>query len=171
MNLRPPRPEHGALPSCATSRWFILRHAAHLRCFLPAIQYLIVLPGRVLHPDLFIFNLSFGITFGNPRYQVLSQNNTQLFCSAECYIPIFLYFVCHSGVSFGNQRYPKLLPRRGVLFPKLPVSLNSTNVDTVQNLTLMCPQDFVIYNLDSIDTLQILSPKILLSNETNLLTC
>lgn len=87
------------------------------------------------------------------------------------YIPIYLYFVCHSGVSFGNQRYPKLLPRRGVLFPKLPVSLNSTNVDTVQNLTLMCPQDFVIYNLDSIDTLQILSPKILLSNETNLLTC
>ena len=97
-------------------------------------QYSIVLFGRVLHPDLFIFCLSFG--------------------------------------SFsGNQRYPKLLPRRGVLFPKLPVSLNSTNVDTVQNLTLMCPQDFVIYNLDSIDTLQILSPKILLSNETNLLTC
>ena len=97
-------------------------------------QYSIVLFGRVLHPDLFIFSLPFGIPFG-------------------------------------NQRYPKLLPRRGVLFPKLPVSLNSTNVDTVQNLTLMCPQDFVIYNLDSIDTLQILSPKILLSNETNLLTC
>ena len=62
-------------------------------------QYLIVLFGRVLHPDLFIFSLSFGIPFGNQRYQVLSQNNTQLFCSAECYIPIYLYLVCHSGVS------------------------------------------------------------------------
>ena len=59
MNLRPPRPEHGALPSCATFRFDIITKLA----------------------------------FCAVRYPSHKNNSLDCFCSAECYIPIYLVFI------------------------------------------------------------------------------
>ena len=68
MNLRPPRPEHGALPSCATSRGVYKTKLSQTKSFVKNRNFRfcwcatpfqktihrIVFFGRVLHPGGFI---------------------------------------------------------------------------------------------------------------------
>ncbi len=94
MNLRPPRPKRGTLPSCATSRYLILKfYQDNAPCSLTLPSPLTNDTQSFVYIPIFNFEVlsrqrtlsAYATKSSHKRYSIV--------CSAECYIPIFNFEV------------------------------------------------------------------------------